>query len=350
MIETALRFNQDKLRIELIPLKILDEFYCFRTDKVFSLEDVIYAYQNGQDFFDSKYLYIDAVGHGLIQELLTWYAVNNMRNTKYSAISIFYDKSPLLEDIANVFTMGAKKYAPFNWAKGASWLQTLGSLLRHYRKYLNGEVYDEESKIHHLAHAIVNAIFLKSFYQLAPWHDDRLKTWLQLPKIVLDIDDVLADFIGGYKERYGISKETNNWYFSYKTEENLKELAKDRMFWVNLKVLHKPDFIPEAYVSSREIPVEWSMEFLEKNNFPCRPIYHVGYNASKMEVLKQLDTTIFIDDKYSNFVEAMKNGISAFLMHNTHNANFNVGRHRIYNLEFEKIFSNDLVSRNDNRG
>lgn len=338
-MDKALRYNQEKLKIELVPLNILNTFYTLesRFTIVEDLNSAIENYQNGNDFATNGCSYIDLIGYHLIKLLKDYYQDATL--TDLDQVDIFHDQTPILDVVAEVFTMGAKKYAPFNWAKGASWLETLGSLLRHYRKSLKGELLDSESGLPHFAHALVNAIFLKAFYSLAPWYDDRPKAWISLPKIVLDIDDVIADFIGGYKKKYNFQNDIRQWYFSYKTSDNLKDLAKDKDFWINLDVLHRPDFIPEAYVSSREIPVEWTMEFLEKNNLPCRPVYHVGYTESKVQKLKELDTTIFIDDKYSNVVDAIKNGITSFLMHNEHNTQFNVGNYRIYDLAVKNIFS-----------
>lgn len=331
-MDKALRFNNDKLRIDLVPLDVLNSFLSLEGE--YNLDYSLQEFQKGKDYHESYdyLLHIRIIGYELIKALHLEIGQGDLGNEP-----LIMDAG-VFEEVAHVFTMGAKKYAPMNWMKGASWLETLGSLLRHYRKFRIGEDLDDESGLHHLAHAIVNAIFLYKFYSLAPWYDDRPKTWLTMPKIVLDIDDVVADFIGAYKIHTNqLNLPIQNWYFSYKTSANLKLLHDNKDFWVNMPVLHKPNFIPHAYVSSREIPIAWTEEFLEKNQFPCRPVYHLGYGESKVEKLKELDTMIFIDDKITNFIEAQKAGITSYLMDSSHNENFNVGHRRIYDLNINKI-------------
>lgn len=330
-MEKALRYNEGKLRFDLVPIATIKNFldvnYHGNALRI-SMEEAIAQYQKGNDMEDDIY-YVDIIGYHLLQLLEN----TNLLTTH----SVFELSNNSLELIADVFTMGAKKYAPQNWKKGASWIETLGSLLRHYRKWKLGLLNDEESGINHLAHAIVNAIFLRQFYHLAPWYDDRLKSYTILPNIALDLDDTVADFIGAYKKHYNLQKETTNWYFSYKTAANLKELEKDKNFWINLPVLHRPDFTPSFYISSREIPVAWSKEFLEKNNLPCREVYHVGYNESKVDKLKELEAQIFIDDKLENVIAAQKADIASFLIDNEHNKDFNLGYRRIYDLKISNF-------------
>lgn len=330
-MEKALRYNEGKLRMDLVPIETLQSFLDINHSNfalMIPIETAIAEYQKGNDKLNDIY-YIDIIGFRLLQLLEN----QDLLTTRY--VFELTDKS--FEPIANVFTMGAKKYEPQNWKKGASWSETLGSLLRHYRKWKLGLINDEESGVNHLAHAIVNAIFLRQFYYLTPWYDDRLKSYTILPKIILDLDDVVADFIGAYKSFYHFDSDVTSWYFSYKTAENLKELEKNKEFWINLPVLHRPDFIPSAYVSSREIPVEWSKEFLEKHNLPCREVYHVGYKESKVSILKELDCQVFIDDKLENVIAAQKAGIASYIMDNDHNKHFNMGYRRVYNLKIANI-------------
>lgn len=326
-MEKALRYNEGKLRLDLVPYETIHGFASIlKHPNLPSFEESVINFQKGKDRDVSGLYYIDVLGAHILNKL-------DCKNNG----GLFMIDSVIFDGIAAVFTMGAKKYSSENWKKGLSWLETFGSFLRHYRGYESGELTDNESGLHHLYHAIVNLIFLREFYHLAPWHDDRLKAHLLIPRIVLDIDDTIADFIGAYKERYNIKKDIFQWYFSYKTTENLKDLEKDKSFWIDLKVLHYPNFIPLAYVSSRGIPVEWTEEFLEKNNLPCRKVYHVGYSDSKVDILKSLNCQIFVDDKIDNVVEAERAGICSYLIDNVHNQKIDVGIRRLQDLNINNI-------------
>jgi hypothetical protein len=77
--------------------------------------------------------------------------------------AIPYDLVPFLEmteAYSRVAEFGAKKYAPWNWSKGLSRVQLLGSLLRHAFAYLRGEDRDTDSGLLHTDHILWNAVAL----------------------------------------------------------------------------------------------------------------------------------------------------------------------------------------------
>lgn len=63
-------------------------------------------------------------------------------------------------EIAKVLTFGAEKYGRDNWRTLDS-LQTryTDACMRHLNAYRRGEVVDEESGLHHLAHAMCCLMF-----------------------------------------------------------------------------------------------------------------------------------------------------------------------------------------------
>lgn len=244
-----------------------------------------------------------------------------------------------IKQVARVLTFGATKYPEGNWEKGMEWKRMIGSMKRHLAAFESGVDLDEESGLFHLAHCVTNGLMLLEYHRTHPELDDRYKPYMNDRKIVLDVDDVIADFAGAYKERFGNSPH-NYWDFTYSMGENLKNLVNSpegEDFYVNLKVKHRPNFTPEAYVSSRGVPVEWTMKFIEKNNLPCRPVYHVDWNTSKVEVLKKIGADILIDDKFQNFKEAQAAGITAFLMDAEHNQHHDVGYRRLTDLDIKNI-------------
>ena len=68
------------------------------------------------------------------------------------------------EDIANILTMGANKYAPNSWQHiedGKN--RYYAALRRHLNAWREGEKTDQESGISHLAHVACNIMFLMHF-------------------------------------------------------------------------------------------------------------------------------------------------------------------------------------------
>jgi hypothetical protein len=84
-----------------------------------------------------------------------------------------------LDELARVYGMGALKYSDTNYLKGYPWRLSLGALLRHVEAWNEGEDYDPESELHHLAHAAWHCFSLMMF----AWHDlgtdDRLTPLLE---------------------------------------------------------------------------------------------------------------------------------------------------------------------------
>jgi hypothetical protein len=80
-----------------------------------------------------------------------------------------------LEEVARVYGFGATKYAPDNYLKGYAWRLSLGALLRHVSRWAQGESYDIESGLHHMAHAAFHCLALVTFEKRNLGTDDRSK-------------------------------------------------------------------------------------------------------------------------------------------------------------------------------
>lgn len=239
------------------------------------------------------------------------------------------------EGIVKVLTSGSIKYAPRNWEKGMSWSSVIASLKRHLNAFEKGEDYDHETGLLHIDHLQCNAHFLSAYYKIAPQWDDRNHSYLKNRKIGLDIDDVICDFVPAFISKFNLQVPTN-WNFRYDTMDKLKEVTKDKDFYLSLKPKTRPEdipFEPHAYITSRSIPKEWTEEWLQKNGYSCKPVYVVDYNHSKVEVAKQSGIDIFVDDKYENFLELNNAGINTYLFDAPWNQRYNVGYKRIKSLK-----------------
>lgn len=83
----------------------------------------------------------------------------------------------LMEPVARVWELGAKKYAAWNWAKGMSWSVPIACMIRHIAAYMRGETIDPESGQSHMAHVICNAMMLLHFEEFYTEGDDRPAKW-----------------------------------------------------------------------------------------------------------------------------------------------------------------------------
>lgn len=260
---------------------------------------------------------------------------------KFDENKLRYDLIPVrpMEQIAKVFTMGARKYKPRNWENGMEWRKPSAALERHYQAFKRGEDYDPESGLLHLAHVAVNAMFLMEYYNTFPQGDDRVLPYKKHPRIGLDIDEVLADFIGHYATRYELPI-AESWNFDPLIKKRMVELADDKEFWLSVPVktaMKDIPFEPVCYITSRKCPLEWTKEWLHKNGFANVPVYS-STGESKVPLAKENRLDWFIDDRYSNFVDLNENGICCFLFDAPHNKRYNVGYKRIFSLKDLPLF------------
>lgn len=243
---------------------------------------------------------------------------------------------PVAQDgIVRVLTKGAEKYAPRNWERGMKWSTVLASMKRHIAAIERGEDFDPETGELHIDHVQCNAHFLSAYYKIYPQGDDRQQPYLHRPKIGLDIDEVIADWVQAYMDRYGLTERPVYWNFEKEIGEQFKEMKDDKEFWLGIKPKVDPKslpFEPTCYITSRPIPSEWTQEWLQMNGFPARPVYTVGLEMTKVEAAKESGIEIFVDDRYENFVELNQAGICTFLMDAPHNQRYKVGHKRITEL------------------
>lgn len=255
---------------------------------------------------------------------------------RYNDGKLRYDLVPeyAQKKYVEVLTLGSKKYRPRNWEAGMSWSTVIASMKRHIAAFERGEDFDPETGLPHTAHIMCNAAFLTEYMKTYPEGDDRPHPHMRMPRIGLDIDEVLADWVAAFCKRFDLP-EPQFWIFDYATRAKLEELKSDKEFWMNIAPKCDPKtlpFEPVCYVTSRVVPSEWTQEWLQKCGFPCVPVHTVGHGESKVEVLKAAGVEWFVDDRFENYVELNKAGICCFLMDAPHNRRYNVGHKRITEL------------------
>lgn len=241
------------------------------------------------------------------------------------------------ERMVEVLTDGANKYAERNWERGMSWSSVLASLKRHLTAFENGEDFDPETGRLHMAHLACNAHFLTAYYKLFPQGDDRRHEYLTIPKIGLDIDEVLCDWVGDWT-KYRNLEVPSSWSFDRGLVDEFKKMEKEgrlNEFYLNLKPLMKGEdlpFEPDCYITSRPVSSEISEQWLDKHGFPSRPVFTTTKERTKVVIAKERELDIFIVDGYHNFVDLNNAGICCFLYDAKHNQRYDVGHKRITNL------------------
>lgn len=76
-------------------------------------------------------------------------------------------------EVARVYGYGSTKYAPRNWERGYDWTKSIDALERHLSLFKQGQDIDDESGLHHLAHAVFHCLALIEWGRTHPELDDR---------------------------------------------------------------------------------------------------------------------------------------------------------------------------------
>lgn len=91
-----------------------------------------------------------------------------MKQERYGLIPV-----NAIAELARVYGYGSQKYDDNNWRKGYRWGLSYDALQRHINAFWSGEEYDEESGLHHLAHAMFHLAALFTFHTEGLGTDDR---------------------------------------------------------------------------------------------------------------------------------------------------------------------------------
>jgi hypothetical protein len=92
-----------------------------------------------------------------------------VKGVKYDNDKPRFDLLPWreVEDVAKVLTFGAEKYEPDNWKRvDNSKSRYIAAAFRHLSARAQGELFDQETGLPHVAHAICCLLFLG-------WHDKQ---------------------------------------------------------------------------------------------------------------------------------------------------------------------------------
>jgi len=257
---------------------------------------------------------------------------------------IRFDLDPTFarEQMAKVLTRGAEIHGAREWEDGRKWSEVIAALERHLIAFKDGKDYDQESGLLHIAHVMTQAAFLTEYYRIYPQGDDRRHRCLKTPKIGLDLDEVIVDWLESWCKKHGIKKPVYFWHFDNEMQQRFDEMKDDKDFWINIKPKVSPKdlpFEPHCYITSRSIDKSWTEEWLQKNGFTSVPLYSIGFGESKVEAAKLSGIEWFIDDSMSNFTQLNNAGICTFLMDCDHNKKYDVGYKRIMNFDdfFERF-------------
>ncbi len=160
-------------------------------------------------------------------------------------------------------------------------------------------------------------------------------------QIALDIDDVLADFLGSYFKKFRAPKN------DFEITRNVYKIRKDKKFWEGLEVINRLDFEPHIYCTKRVNSKTYTKNWLRKNGFPDKPVYQMYHQRGNKADMIKGRCDVLIDDSFYNVGKALQSGLPALLLDRPHNNHIDTP-YRINSLRYEEIENkyNDLFRNN----
>lgn len=151
-------------------------------------------------------------------------------------------------------------------------------------------------------------------------------------KIGLDVDDVLADFMGAYYRYFDCARHPERMKDHVITRNVQRILRYDREFWTQLPVINKPNFEPTLYCTKRVNPKAWTRLWLELNGFPIKPIYQIYTQCGNKADRIKGRVDLFIDDSVRNVQQMNEAGLPTLLFRK-HLEGFT----SVYSLQLDEI-------------
>jgi hypothetical protein len=114
---------------------------------------------------------------------------------KYDAGKLQWSLLPKdsMEAAIKVLQFGAEKYGRFNWKKGMSHSRLIDATMRHLWAHVEGETIDSESGELHLAHALVDIMFLIHYVNTNTGTNDLVEPStkdLNFAKVLLEVQQL----------------------------------------------------------------------------------------------------------------------------------------------------------------
>lgn len=154
-------------------------------------------------------------------------------------------------------------------------------------------------------------------------------------RIALDCDDTLFDWRSAHEKKFNcvISKSTEPMITA-----QVHKCKFDRDFWVNLRLLERPNFVPYIYCTKRINPTQYTIECIKKNHLPLRPIYQVyKFEDNKADFIRTI-CDVLIDDSYYNVMQCIESGFPALLITREHNKGIGTP-YRVDHLNYKEILN-----------
>lgn len=154
-----------------------------------------------------------------------------------------------------------------------------------------------------------------------------------IPKIGLDVDEVIADFIGSLCKHLNLKERPKFWNFTYsnffKDEEEQVKLLEGLPRLVDPGTLL---FEPVCYITSRSVDIKVTEKWIEGNGFPCCKVWVAKDYSDKVMIAEREGLDIFVEDNYNYYRMFKDSSVRCLLMDAPHNQRYNVGSDRIYNV------------------
>ncbi len=152
--EVALKYDSEKPAYHLIDLEFLREVV------------------RGQ----KPLLESGMTAHRCLQEWALFGEVGSLDSAFWYVATLYGARDPAqvaTTELARSLAFGAKKYSANNWRRGFEWHRLYRAAWGHIESHMSGQMYDPDSGLMHLSHALAMIMFLWCHQSQCLGTDDR---------------------------------------------------------------------------------------------------------------------------------------------------------------------------------
>lgn len=114
------------------------------------------------------------------EDLRRWWAApgdpHALLHTAYARLATYLGGTHTARlELGRTLAFGAQKYGPHNWREGMEWSRVWRAAHDHLAAHLRGTIYDDETGLLHVSHALTSVMFLVVYARDGLGTDDRPK-------------------------------------------------------------------------------------------------------------------------------------------------------------------------------
>ena len=151
-------------------------------------------------------------------------------------------------------------------------------------------------------------------------------------RVLVDLDDTLLSWTTAHESKFHCCLKDLT---SDEITKQVEECKYDKVFWSNLPLLERPDFLAAGAVTRRINPKSYTRDNLAKVGITIKRIYQIPDQITSKAKYKRFGD-VLIDDSWFNVQQCLADGMPALLITRPSNKHIDT-KYRVDHLKYKEI-------------